>query len=707
MKRTAVAGCAALIAAFLLTSSVAAEIPQQFTYERSSLNWVREVPTPDVFSHSMQVGGIELGVGAFDSPKDIYVTNRKAYILDSGNNRIVVCDKGFKSAQVISEFSVGGKIETFKLPEGVFVDQGGTIYVADTGNERIVVLKESGDNYIITLPESDQIRKDSKFQPTRVASDGKSSIYVVSRGIYEGILTFDQNGEFTGFLGTAKVRYTLWELFWKRVMPRQAQSGMKLFVPTEYTSITIDQNGFLYTASANYDIDKYIKSMTVYFGIFKANVSNVEYPVKQLGPDGTDISIREGPLAPVGDVLGALNGEPSLFEDIGVSESGFFAVVDRRSGRIFTYDVKGNLVVSFGGTGTEKGMFIKPVSVEADQNNIYVVDEKSGMIEIFAVSEYGQMILDASDAYAKGDYQKSKELWTEVQSGNVFCELAYTGLGKVSMRENDYKSAMNYFLLAKNKTYYSESLIKYRESMAAQNFLVMLFVILLVAAALLISFRKIYAYSLKNKPGIASELSYSLYTIAHPFEAFWEIRFMKRAGLKSAGLLFTGFVLLQLTAKMNTGFLFNEAPVTKSSFNPVMDAGVLLGIFAVACVANWMVSIILNGIGRLKDICVSFAYSLTPMLIGGVTALACSQFLSLKEKLIYYLIFAVSLVFTVFLIFSFHVVCYDSVFKAICAILLTLAAAMVILFTILIFFTMAQQVIGFLISVYSEVRLTL
>ena len=51
-----------------------------------------------------------------------------------------------------------------------------------------------------------------------------------------------------------------------------------------------------------------------------------------------------------------------------------YSLLDRRRGRIFTYDHEGNLLYIFGGLGTQAGTFVTPVAIENIGNTIIVLD---------------------------------------------------------------------------------------------------------------------------------------------------------------------------------------------------------------------------------------------------------------------------------------------------------------------------------------------
>ena len=88
-------------------------------------------------------------VGQLVLPTDVEVHQSRVYIVDSGNNRVVVLNKDGK---MLFSFGREGSGEgEFQDPVGIGVDHEGIIYVADTGNHRIQIFTADGE-YSKTIP---------------------------------------------------------------------------------------------------------------------------------------------------------------------------------------------------------------------------------------------------------------------------------------------------------------------------------------------------------------------------------------------------------------------------------------------------------------------------------------------------------------------------------------------------------------------------
>jgi len=122
-------------------------------------------------------------------PTDVASANDSIYIVDSGHNRIVKFDVDGKFIKVIGKEGSGEG--EFKDPVGIFVDNKGYLYVADTANHRIQIF-DSSDKFssMFSLKYGDY-----QIRPIDVAVDPvKGHIYVTGNNNHK-LMVFDQQGK--------------------------------------------------------------------------------------------------------------------------------------------------------------------------------------------------------------------------------------------------------------------------------------------------------------------------------------------------------------------------------------------------------------------------------------------------------------------------------------------------------------------------------
>lgn len=466
------------IAAFFLTGTVlfgmmgqsafAEEIPYD-TYNYNYRDYV--VLTPAAYVPDGAVTGQDVGTTALSEPQDFCVSPEGLiYIADMKNNRIVVLDEEMKqTVRVIESFTRDGKEDTFNQPYGVCVSEKGQLYVADSMNKRIVVLSAEGEFIkIIDNPQSEILEENFDFVPIKVTVDYADRVYVISRNAFEGILVFESDGSFTGYFGTIEVKITLWEKFWRKLATKEERSKQQLYIPTEFTGMDVDGGGFIYATNID---------------------SEGKQAVRRLNPQGKDV-IQKGENENVGgDVWSGTYGDysgPSEITDVVYRGKGMYSLLDRKRGRVFTYDKEGNLLYIFGGLGSQEGTFTTPVAIEQVNGQILVLDAYYGAIMKFSQTEYGSLINEAVGLRYDGDETKAISIWEQVLRLDENNELANSGIGKAYLTAGENQKAMKYLKLGMNRKYYSIAWKRYRNEILTENMnLIMSGVILLILLILI------------------------------------------------------------------------------------------------------------------------------------------------------------------------------------------------------------------------------
>jgi DNA-binding beta-propeller fold protein YncE len=158
-----------------------------------------------VQSHGNKIiGSVGRGDGQLRSPKALYAANDgKVYVADTGNNRVVVFNEGGKF-----EFKFGKrgqKTGQFRSPAGIVVNKKGIIYVSDTRNHRVQIFNEDGI-FLSAFGKDSQTSNNSVAAngtfstPKALALDSKENVYVVDQG-NNRIQVFDENGQFIKTFG--------------------------------------------------------------------------------------------------------------------------------------------------------------------------------------------------------------------------------------------------------------------------------------------------------------------------------------------------------------------------------------------------------------------------------------------------------------------------------------------------------------------------
>ena len=463
------------ITAFLLMSIVlfsslgekayAEELPYD-TYNYNYREYI--VITPAAYVPDEAVTGQMVGAGDFFEPQDFCVAeDGKVYVADTKNNRIVVLNKEMTETElIIDSFDNEGVADTFNQPYGVCVSENGQLYVADSMNKRIVVMTPEGEFIkIIDNPQSEILEEGFEFVPLKVTVDYADRVYVISRNAFEGILVFESDGNFTGYFGTIEVKITLWEKFWRKIATKEERAKQQLFIPTEFTGMDVDDGGFIY--ATNIDSD----------GV---------QAVRRLNPQGKDV-IQKGENENVGgdlivNVYGDYGGASEI-TDVVYRGKGMYSMLDRKRGRVFTYDKEGNLLYIFGGLGSQEGTFNTPIAIEESDGQLLVLDAYHNSIMKFDATEYGNLINQAIGLRYDGDETQAIEIWEKVLRLDENNELANSGIGKAYLTAGENAKAMKYLELGMNRKYYSVAWKRYRNEILTENMnMIMTLLVVLVIA---------------------------------------------------------------------------------------------------------------------------------------------------------------------------------------------------------------------------------
>lgn len=477
IKRSILILAAALIFAGLSPKSAHASPYEGYAYSY----WGEAVQSPIAYLPSRSVTGQDIGIDPLSAPNDMFAaSDGKLYVLDSGNGRIVVLNGELEAVSQIQGFNNDGKQDSFNAPEGIFVTEAGHIYVADTENRRIVELDGRGTFIREIGPPKSEVLSDSfEYFPRKVVVDKAGRIYVVARGVFDGIIEFDSDGVFTGFMGTNPVQFDPVDLFWKTVSTKEQREKMIRFVPIEFNNVDVDRDGFIFTTTAD-------KLAAV--------------PVKRLNPSGIDVLRVNGNWGPIGD----FSRERSAFIDIEVSGNGVYRTLDSTRGRIFTYNEDGNLLYVIGQLGSQRGTFKNPVAIESFGNAIYVLDRDLGMITEFAATKFGGLVNEANGLYSIGKHNDAAKLWEQVLRLDANYEMAYVGIGKSMLRQGEFKQAMSYLKLGNDREYYSKALTKYRREYMRDNFGIYMTILIALIAVVFFARRSLRGLWLR-KGGIQQD----------------------------------------------------------------------------------------------------------------------------------------------------------------------------------------------------------
>ena len=468
----------------LLLTSVPAFAEDGFStsYTYTYDYWEDYQESPDAYRVVTVIDSMTLGMENLENlrinkPQSLYVRDGMIYVCDMGNNRILELRRDgdvFSVSRIIREMT-GSSVNTFSSPYDVSVDPEGNIYVADYGNQRIVMMdKDLKWIREYTKPADATFDQGLNFLPKKIVVDVAGRVYAVCQNVNKGLVKYEADGTFSGFIGANEVSVSMGDYFWKRYFQTKEQRAQsENFVPTEYENIYIDREGFIYATN-------------IVFSEYDLKWDNAK-PIRRLNSLGKDILIKNDKFPPIGDLMWTEGGSestgPSKFVDITVMDNDIYVALDRTRGRLFGYDSQGVMLWAFGTKGNIEGAFTGAISIEHMGYDLLVLDWLENSITVFATTEYGRTIYEASEKYLSGEYDESAVLWRDVLKMNANYPLAFRGMGRAAMRQNEYAEAMDYFKLAHDRQNYGRAFKLYRKDWVEKN---IAWIILLLAVILIV-----------------------------------------------------------------------------------------------------------------------------------------------------------------------------------------------------------------------------
>jgi len=636
-----------------------------FSLDRNN-NYIR---TQNAFLPSRTITNL----GLF-GPEDIFICqNNLLYIADTGNRRIIIYDI------LASEIVYILQHPQFSSPMGVFVNARNEIYVADNRAEA-VFLFGSDFNLIETYTRPTAIVfGDTLFAPTSVVADNRGNMYIVGEGMYGGVLQLSSNGDFLGYFTTNRATITWAEAFRELFYTREQREAAAFRLPPTFSNIAIGHDGIIYTTTAGQSVN----------GLRKHNTA------------GNDMFMHDLQT-------------PTALSTVAVDENGIIYVADRFGG-IGIYTRTGEFMFAFGGFKDYydvAGTFTELVAIAVDASgDIWTLDREKGFLQSFTKTEYTAAVFAALGYFEQGLYMNAYHAWLQVLARNEMSALAHNGIGMAYLYMSQYEQARTHFMIAGNRDYYSEAFWEIRYAWLQRHLPT---VIGTIAGILFLMFviKKIdkrekfrgvvrgYKEKMFDIP-VLGEVLYFLRVPFHPINCFYDIRMHGKGTMLGAFLIYVILFGVFLLFQTSLGFIFQTTGIESIDLSALVVGFCVLVIFFVVC--NFLMAAISDGEGSFAQVFIYPAYSAFPFLAAMAINIALSYILTQTEVFFFDTIMLVGIVWSVILLLlglqEMHN--YDTR-VAIKSILFTLLFIVVIVVVLLIVAVIWDQLYHFVLGIGRE-----
>ena len=618
------------------------------------------------------------------------------FIVDSGNKRGLVLDS---SMNVVTSF---GEAEDLAYPRGIFVikaeeENKEYIYItdynqADTESGKVVRYIYDLTTQVVTLdkvmgkPASWILETDNYvYKPIKVAVSDNYYMYVTAEGSTSGVLMINDKNEFITYFASNSAKFTLWERIEYFFYGDNEKANLVKKIAAAPFNVMLDGSGYVYTITQST-----IEADNESDNFKKVNTGGVNYfPDKMWGSKNF-----------VDSYYGKYSNTYALTED----------------GSIFEYDNEGNLLFKFGGYGYGKdlyGLFSSTSSIALDSKDyIYVIDDTRNNLQVFKPTLYCDLVHQALKLYTEAKYEEAKELWNEVLRYNSMFDLAHKGMGLAYYMEGNYEESLREFYIANDKVNYSDAYWEIRNLYLIDKlsiYILIALILVLVVTALILTNRKykyleVVKYPFKKAMDVklVNQTLYSFRFIRHPEDAVYETRKNNRATILSSTIILFILFAEYLLGLVYTGFIFNNTIIEETI---LLREGVkiVLPIF-LFIVGNYLMSSLMEGEGRFKDIYVSVIGALTPIIIMYPIIILISNVLTNQEAFLYTFLIVVMFIWTGLLLFMNIKNTHNyTVTQTFINLLLTVFMLVILILVILVVYVMIYQVYSFFEDIIKEV----
>ncbi|MCL1786382.1 MAG: YIP1 family protein [Defluviitaleaceae bacterium] len=198
-------------------------------------------------------------------------------------------------------------------------------------------------------------------------------------------------------------------------------------------------------------------------------------------------------------------------------------------------------------------------------------------------------------------------------------------------------------------------------------------------------------------------LDFPLFIISSPFKGFDEMKFLGRGSMWYALFILVAFGLVSIWRAMGTGFIVTEMFWEVPVVNVPWTLAFTFSPIVLVCVANWSITSITDGKGKIKEIFLVYCYALFPAIICTMIGIVLSNFITLNEVAFVNFFFIFGQVLLYFYLFLGLIVVHEFSFtKGIVMVLLTMLAMLIIIFVLALFVMLVSEVVFFITSLIQE-----
>ncbi|KAB8125808.1 YIP1 family protein [Gracilibacillus oryzae] len=196
-------------------------------------------------------------------------------------------------------------------------------------------------------------------------------------------------------------------------------------------------------------------------------------------------------------------------------------------------------------------------------------------------------------------------------------------------------------------------------------------------------------------------IKFPIFVCFHPFKGFWELKYEEKGRISIAFLFLFCLTVVAILKRQFTGFIVNFNNPTE--LNSIAELQYIVLPFILWCIANWSITTLMEGEGKFKEIIMATAYALVPLISLYIISTLISLVITWEEAPLYFFLETIATIWFLFLLFiGIMTVHQYTVTKTVVTFALTVIVIAVMLFLGLLIFSLIQQMVSFVETIYRE-----
>lgn len=420
------------------------------------------------------------------APEDLFVYNDKEiWIADTKNNRVVLLDSNYKFVREYTSFvTEDGTEYPLTEPQCVYVkrnekEEYDEIFVCCSVTIKDEAGKDKKDGYVVTADYSGTVKHiyRNPNDPIANINDYQPLGVVADNSGYVYVLAY-------GVLdGLIVYKYDTGEfttfygankvvLTWKLIVQ---QTWKKIFsreaADTMIRAVPTEMSNIFI------DNEGFIFTTT--------ETETVEKDLRVRKLNATGANTLRGDANALVDVVfgdresgvvvagGGRSKSDTRLTDITVNDAGIMACLDSERSRVYIYDQTCMLLTTFGyktSGNIPDGAVSNPSAIGAMGDNYLILDADRGAIVAYRPTDYLYMLLEANEYYTDGYYIEGEPYWRNVLKYDANFSRGYAAVGKSLQEQHKYEESLNWLKQGQDRTAYSLALAEYRKEYLRDNY---------------------------------------------------------------------------------------------------------------------------------------------------------------------------------------------------------------------------------------------